>query len=72
LKSSLNLSQIGKGENVIVTLPKGDGLFMDTIEPTPGAICTSPTQTYLDLSAAGERGQEAAEHLRNERLTWKK
>jgi hypothetical protein len=72
LKSSLNLSQISKGENVIVTLPKDDGLFMDTIEPAPGAICTSPIQTYLDLSAAGERGQEAAEHLRKEKLTWTK
>jgi hypothetical protein len=27
-------------------------------------------QTYLDLSASGERGAEAAEHLRRTRLTW--
>ena len=33
-----------------------------------GVVCTSPVQTYLDLAAAGERGREAAEHLRQERL----
>jgi hypothetical protein len=33
-------------------------------------VCTSPVQTYLDLAAAGERGQEAADHLRQERLQW--
>jgi hypothetical protein len=70
LKSSLGLSSSTKGENVVVTVPKDHGLFRDTIEPAPGAVCTSPIQTYLDLTAAGERGQEAAEHLRQERLTW--
>jgi hypothetical protein len=44
----------------------------DTIEPAPGAVCTSPVQTYLDLSIAGERGAEAADHLRQERLSWPK
>jgi hypothetical protein len=48
------------------------GLLADTIEPAPGAVCTSPIQTYLDLSIAGERGAEAAEHLRQERLSWPK
>jgi hypothetical protein len=27
-------------------------------------------QTYLDLAASGERGREAAEFLRRERLQW--
>jgi hypothetical protein len=27
-------------------------------------------QTFLDLSAAGERGQEAAAHLRSRLLRW--
>jgi hypothetical protein len=27
-------------------------------------------QTFLDLSAAGERGKEAAKHLRNKLLRW--
>lgn len=72
LKITLQLSLAGKGENVIVTIPKDRGLFGDTVEPAPGAICTSPIQTYLDLAAAGERGREAAEHLRRELLKWPK
>jgi hypothetical protein len=72
LKSALQLSTAGKGENVIVTLPKDRGLLEDTVEPAPGALCTGPIQTYLDLAAAGERGREAAEHLRREQLTWPK
>lgn len=72
LKSALRLSTIGKGENVIVTIPKDRGILHDTVEPAPGAVCTGPVQTYLDLSAAGERGEEAAEHLRREHLKWPK
>jgi hypothetical protein len=72
LRAALKLSSISKGENVLVTVLKDSGLFRDTVEPAPGAICTSPVQTYLDLATAGERGREAAEHLRHERLTWPK
>ena len=70
LKSALQLSVSGKGENVIVTIPKDRGILGDTVEPAPGAVCTGPVQTYLDLFVAGERGQEAAEHLRREKLHW--
>jgi Transcriptional regulator, AbiEi antitoxin, Type IV TA system len=72
LKHALHLSVSSKGENVVVTLPKDRGLLEDTVEPAPGAFCTGPLQTYLDLSTAGERGREAAEHLRREQLTWPK
>ncbi|MCX6546419.1 MAG: type IV toxin-antitoxin system AbiEi family antitoxin [Acidobacteria bacterium] len=72
LRAALKLSSISKGENVLVTVLKDSGLFRDTVEPAPGAICTSPVQTYLDLATAGERGREAAEHLRHERLAWPK
>jgi hypothetical protein len=72
LKDGLKLSPSPKGENVVVTVPKDDGLFRDAIEPAPGAVCTSAIQTYLDLSAAGERGKEAAEYLRQARLSWSK
>lgn len=72
LRSALKLSSIAKGENVLVTVLKDSGLLRDTVEPAPGAICTSPVQTYLDLALAGERGREASEHLRHERLTWPK
>lgn len=70
LKTALKLAPATKGENVIITLPKDEGLLSDTVEPAPNAICTSTVQTYLDLSLAGERGEEAAQHLRQERMIW--
>jgi len=70
LKRALKLSSASKGENVAVIVPEDDGVFRDCIEPASGIVCTSLVQTYLDLSAAGERGREAAEHLRRERLAW--
>jgi hypothetical protein len=70
LRAALKLSSAAKGENVVITLLKDHGLFRDTVEPVPGAICTGPVQTYLDLAAGGERGREAADHLRRERLRW--
>lgn len=72
LKANLKLSPSSKGENVFVLLPKEEGPFLDAIEPMPGIVCASPVQTYLDLSAAGERGREAADHLRQERLQWQR
>ena len=58
------------GGNVTIVVTRDDGVFLDAVEPMPGVACTSPVQTYLDLCAAGERGKEAAEHLREERLAW--
>lgn len=72
LHSILKLAANSKGENVVVSLLKDSGLLRDTEEPAPGAICTGAVQTYLDLANAGERGREAADHLRRERLTWTK
>lgn len=72
LVSVLKLSPVSKGENVVVSLFKERGLFLDAVEPAPGAFCTSPVQTYLDLSSAGERGRESADHLRHEKLQWQK
>jgi len=57
---------------VTVTLLTDLGVFRDAVEPAPGIICSNPIQTYLDLAAAGERGRQAADYLRQERLTWKK
>jgi len=70
LKVELTLSSVSKGENVIVTLPKDQGLFSSVLEPAPDIVCTDLIQTYLDLTASGERGREAAEHLRQEKLKW--
>lgn len=71
LRSGLKLSSTSTGENVVVTVLDDLGVLRDTVEPAPGAICTSPVQTYLDLAASGERGREAADHLRQERLAWR-
>lgn len=71
LKRDLKLASAQKGENVVVMVPKDSGLFLDIVEAAPGAVCTSPVQTYLDLAQAGERGREAADHLRREKLSWK-
>ena len=72
LREALHLMPASRGENVVIRLPKDTGIFRDSIEPAPGILCTSDAQTYLDLYAAGERGAEAAEHLRKERLKWRK
>lgn len=70
LRATLQLSSVSKGENVTVTRLVDGGLFLDAMEPAPGVFTTSPVQTYLDLAATGERGREAAEHLRREVLAW--
>ncbi len=70
LKAGLQLTSAAKGENVVITVPKDLGILRDVVEPAPGAVCTDPVQTYLDLHVAGERGREAAEHLRVEKLHW--
>lgn len=70
LQQLLKLSSTAKGENVVVTQLDDHGLFRDVIEPAPGILCTSAVQTYLDLAVAGERGREAADYLRREKLIW--
>lgn len=70
IESTLRLSSSPKGENVLISIPKDLGIMHDVYEPAPGVRCTSPVQTYLDLSTSGERGEEAAEHLRQMRLKW--
>jgi hypothetical protein len=59
---------VAKGETVIVERPADEGLLADRDEAAPGIWCTGLAQTYLDLHAAGERGAEAAEHLRQTRI----
>lgn len=71
LKKALGLSDAARGENVVVMVPHDDGVLRDTVEPAPGVVCTSPVQTFLDLAVSGERGREAADHLRRERLRWR-
>jgi len=68
LAEHLKLERASRGTNVSVAVPKDDAVFIDSCEPAPGLRCTGLLQTYLDLSRAGDRGREAAEHLRKTRL----
>ncbi|MCE4538812.1 hypothetical protein LXT12_16285 [Pelomonas sp. P7] len=72
LRDALKLSPASRGENLVITVLDEPGPLRDFIEPAPGIYTTGLAQTYLDLYAAGERGREAAEHLRKARLQWKK
>lgn len=64
LREWLQLEPVSKGENVIIERPADEGMLADRIEAASGVWSTGLAQTYLDLHAAGERGVEAAEHLR--------
>jgi len=72
IKDRLQLSSSLKGENVVVSVTQDNGVFFDAFAAEHRVRCTSPLQTYLDLSKSGERGEEAAEHLRRMRLSWQK
>ncbi|TAG74260.1 MAG: hypothetical protein EAZ24_11215 [Burkholderiales bacterium] len=68
LVEGLELTAVEKGENVIIDVIENNDIFTDAIEPAPGRHCTGLVQTYLDLWRSGERGQEAAEHLRKTKI----
>ncbi len=68
LKTALQLENVTRGANVTVIRPKDDSVFIGRKELPDGQCSTGPLQTYLDLWNAGERGQEAADHLRRETL----
>ena len=70
LEERLGLQRVEKGGNVFITVPDDPGTFYGSFEPAPGFFTTSPLQTYLDLLTAGERGHEAAQHLRETTSLW--
>jgi len=70
LRRHLEVGPIARGANLEIVVLKDDGLLRDIVEPAPGLFTTSPVQTYLDLAASGERGREAADHLREDGLEW--
>jgi hypothetical protein len=73
LKRHLQLQPVSRGENMVVLEPREDDVFSGRVEAAPGIWCSGLVQTWLDVSAAGERGAEAAEHLLLEKLlpAWK-
>ncbi|WP_140627989.1 hypothetical protein [Methylibium rhizosphaerae] len=68
LKRHLDIAPADKGENVTIYRPSDDGLWMETMPLRPPLQGTGPIQTYLDLLTTGERGREAAEHWRAEKI----
>lgn len=74
LKRHLKAHTVERGENIVILEPKEDDVFAGRVETAPGVWCCGLVQTWLDISKAGERGAEAAEHLLQEKLlpAWKK
>ncbi len=68
LKNHLKLEPATKGENVTIDLVKDEGVFQEALEPKEGLRCTGLVQTYLDLAVSGERGSEAADFLREQKI----
>lgn len=68
LRRHLDIAPADKGENVTIYRPSDDGLWMETMPLHPPLQATGPIQTYLDLLTTGERGREAAEHWRAEKI----
>lgn len=68
LRRHLNLKETDKGENVTIYPFDDAGLMAEAIEIDSALYGTDPIQTYLDLLETGERGREAAEHWRQERI----
>lgn len=69
LKRHLQLASTDKGENVTIYGAADDGLWLETMELGSKIKATGPIQTYLDLLSTGERGREAADHWRAEKIT---
>lgn len=59
-----------RGANLWLVRPNDEGVFHGA-KSINGLSCVSPVQAFLDLQAMPERSQEAAEHLRKERLQWR-
>jgi len=66
----LNWHQEKRGANLWLIRPNDEGVFHG-VQAVGGAECVSPVQAYLDLRGLPERAEEAAEHLRKERLQWR-
>ena len=72
VRDHLRATTAAKGENLFLTILHDDGVLRDFTEPAEGVFTTGHAQTYVDLYQTGDRGREAAEHLRREHMPWPK
>jgi len=61
------LRRVSSGANVSLLIPYDEGVFYGSSE-TRGIAVVSPIQLYLDLRAAGGKGEDAAEFLFKEAI----
>lgn len=59
-----------RGANLWLVRPNDEGVFQGAV-PVNEMMCVSAVQAYLDLGDMPERAEEAAEHLRKERMQWR-
>lgn len=71
--TALDAKIVDTGENLMVLIPDDFGVFYGQESLGESLACTNPVQTYVDLWHGGNRGQEAAEALLNQKLKpeWK-
>ena len=58
--------------NLWLVIPKDEGVFFQGVVRKSGIYCVHPVQVYLDLQFQPERAREAAQHLRETQLKWKR
>jgi hypothetical protein len=71
--AALGAKIVDTGENLTVLVPDDLGVFYGQESEGDHLACTNAVQTYVDLWHSGNRGQEAAEALLNQKLKpeWK-
>jgi hypothetical protein len=70
IAEELEMRRGEKGANVQLLRPDDEGVFAGA-EHFDDLSCVAPVQAYLDLRNLPERANEAAEHLRADRLNWR-
>lgn len=70
LVDGLKLKPVKSGANVEIIEPDDPMIFQECTEIDGSPPVSSPILTYLDLSCLKDRGQEAADHLRQKFFQW--
>jgi len=70
LRKHVEVGPVKRGANLEIVILEDQGPLLDAVRLAPDRVVTSPVQTYLDLWVSGERGREAADHLRRETMGW--